>query len=303
MLRHWDRSSRPNFLSLTHSQYTDTGLTCQSTDPLTPGAWEGSHWSTIFLSHWYDSTWKKICCTSRNGTQVCHSRGRRIYHLANEAVYTTGRYEAPGWFKGKCCISILISQQYASKEIMVPRQMTTLDWWLRRPPWERQIHGSIPACTVGIFGGRVIPVTLKLAFKWLPWQALGIIGLALWLVGPMSIYSDWVRLKVWSATSVSVWQYVKNCLNRSVPEIHKHVGGTFSNQTRTNKHPRPILPYVHISQDYASNEIFPGYLVLRQIVPNHPYFTGVCGQGNNNPKIRQTCGPTLHLLWYPEWCR
>ena len=27
------------------SQYTDTGLTSPSADPITPGAWQGSHWS------------------------------------------------------------------------------------------------------------------------------------------------------------------------------------------------------------------------------------------------------------------
>ena len=44
---------------LTQSQYTDTGPTSPSTDPITSGAWQGSHWSTNFLSHWYDSTPKK----------------------------------------------------------------------------------------------------------------------------------------------------------------------------------------------------------------------------------------------------
>ena len=32
--------------NLTQSQYTDTGLTRPSTDPATPGVWQGSHWST-----------------------------------------------------------------------------------------------------------------------------------------------------------------------------------------------------------------------------------------------------------------
>ena len=36
---------------LTQSQYTDTGPTSPSADPITPGAWQGSHW--------YDSTPKK----------------------------------------------------------------------------------------------------------------------------------------------------------------------------------------------------------------------------------------------------
>ena len=33
---------------LTQSRYTDTGPTSPSTDPITPGAWQGSHWSANF---------------------------------------------------------------------------------------------------------------------------------------------------------------------------------------------------------------------------------------------------------------
>ena len=33
---------------LTQSQYTDTGPTSSSADPITPGAWQGSHWSANF---------------------------------------------------------------------------------------------------------------------------------------------------------------------------------------------------------------------------------------------------------------
>ena len=33
---------------LTKSQYTDTGPTSPSTDPITSGAWQGSHWSANF---------------------------------------------------------------------------------------------------------------------------------------------------------------------------------------------------------------------------------------------------------------
>ena len=33
---------------LTQSQYTDTGPTSPSTDPITPSAWQGSHWSVNF---------------------------------------------------------------------------------------------------------------------------------------------------------------------------------------------------------------------------------------------------------------
>ena len=44
---------------LTQSQCTDPGPTSPRADPITPGAWQGSHWSANFLSHWYDSTPKK----------------------------------------------------------------------------------------------------------------------------------------------------------------------------------------------------------------------------------------------------
>ena len=43
---------------LTQSQYIDTGSTSPSTDSITPGSWQGSHWSTNFKSL-YDSTPKK----------------------------------------------------------------------------------------------------------------------------------------------------------------------------------------------------------------------------------------------------
>ena len=33
---------------LTQSQYTDTGSTSPSADPIMPGAWQGSHWSANF---------------------------------------------------------------------------------------------------------------------------------------------------------------------------------------------------------------------------------------------------------------
>ena len=60
----------------------------------------------------------------------------------------------------------------------------------------------------GLFQGPVIPVTLKLTLQQLPCQASGIIGSVLGLVSPVSVYCDWVRRKVGSATSISVWQHV-----------------------------------------------------------------------------------------------
>ena len=45
----------------------------------------------------------------------------------------------------------------------------------------------------GFFPGRVIPVTSKLVLQWLPCQAPGDIGSVLGLVGPVSVYCEWVR--------------------------------------------------------------------------------------------------------------
>ena len=51
-------------------------------------------------------------------------------------------------------------------------------------------------------------MTSKLALQWLSCQAPGGIGSVLGLVGLVSVYCDWVRWKVGSATSISVWQQV-----------------------------------------------------------------------------------------------
>ena len=59
------------------------------------------------------------------------------------------------------------------------------------------------------FRGRVTPVTEQLALQWLSCQAPGVIGSVLGLVGPVSVYCDWVRWIVGSAASISVWQDVK----------------------------------------------------------------------------------------------
>ena len=49
----------------------------------------------------------------------------------------------------------------------------------------------------------------KLVLQWIPYQAPDVIGSALGMVGPMSVYCDWVRQQVRSATPVSWWQHVQ----------------------------------------------------------------------------------------------
>ena len=51
-------------------------------------------------------------------------------------------------------------------------------------------------------------MTPKLALQWLPCQAPGAVGSVVGLVGPVRVYCDWVRWKVGSATSISVWEHL-----------------------------------------------------------------------------------------------
>ena len=86
-------------------------------------------------------------------------------------------------------------------------QTASLALWLRRPPRERKIPGSNPACD-GIFSGSSHTSDLKTGTP-VTCQAPDVIGSVLGLVGPVSVYCDWVRWKVWPATSISMWQHVK----------------------------------------------------------------------------------------------
>ena len=46
---------------LTQSRYTDTGPASPSADPITPGAWQGSHWSANFQVTGMTRPRKKSC--------------------------------------------------------------------------------------------------------------------------------------------------------------------------------------------------------------------------------------------------
>ena len=89
--------------------------------------------------------------------------------------------------------------------------------YLRQPRWPggKGVHLEsgrsrvrIPLA-LGFFRGRVIPGITKKALQWLPCPTPGVIGSVLGLVGPVSVYCDWVRWKLWSATSISMWQICK----------------------------------------------------------------------------------------------
>ena len=76
------------------SQCTDTGPTSPSADPITPGAWQGSHWSANFLVTGMTRPRKKSGASGIRTRDLLLSR-RTPYHKANEAVEHAGKGKRP----------------------------------------------------------------------------------------------------------------------------------------------------------------------------------------------------------------
>ena len=61
---HTETEAADQTFYLTQSQYTHTGPTSPITDPIMPGAWQGSHCSAHFkVTAWFDSTRKNPCAS------------------------------------------------------------------------------------------------------------------------------------------------------------------------------------------------------------------------------------------------
>ena len=100
---------------LTQSQYTDTGPTSPSTDPIAPGAWQGSHWSASFEVTGMTRP-RKIPGASGIGKNlgasgfepgIFRSRGGLLNHWANEAVKRERRPTRDGQTWGQTLLSQL----------------------------------------------------------------------------------------------------------------------------------------------------------------------------------------------------
>ena len=83
---HTEAEAADQTFYLTQSRYTDTGPTSPSTDPVTPGAQQGSHWSGNFKVTNMARPRKNPVTWIR--TPTLRSRGRRLNHKANEAGYS-----------------------------------------------------------------------------------------------------------------------------------------------------------------------------------------------------------------------
>ena len=133
---------------LTQSQYTDTGPTSPSTDPITPGAWQGSHWYQC-LSHWYDSTPKK--------SRLKRDSNPGPSALEADALTTrpTRRLnDSQSGLDGRCLFDCQATGGTA------PCVTVSLTLWLRRQR-ERKIRGSNPTCA-GIVCGSSHTSDLKI---------------------------------------------------------------------------------------------------------------------------------------------
>ena len=65
-------------LYLTQSQYTGTGPTSPSSDPITPGAWQGNHWSAKFEVAGMTRPGKISTAQARIEPRIFRSRGGRL---------------------------------------------------------------------------------------------------------------------------------------------------------------------------------------------------------------------------------
>ena len=75
MRSHTETNVADQTFYLTQSQYTDTGPTSPSVDPITPGAWQGSRWSANFEITGMTRPGKIPTEKAGNGPRVCRSRG------------------------------------------------------------------------------------------------------------------------------------------------------------------------------------------------------------------------------------
>ena len=99
---------------------------------------------------------------------------------------------------GKSVPALTLYHQSTGRVVTgVPSLKSQVGLSLKTPHWprERKIPGSNPACA-WIFSGSNHTSDFKLALQWLPCQTPGVIGSALGLVSPVSVYCDWVRWKV-----------------------------------------------------------------------------------------------------------
>ena len=107
----------------TQSQYTDTGSIIPSTDPITPGVWQGSHWSASF----------EVTCKTRprknlgasGGQSKTHHTARVIHYINTKVLRPTVHWQQNTLFK------VVVNFQYGCCLSNIP---TTYRIYLRDGP-------------------------------------------------------------------------------------------------------------------------------------------------------------------------
>ena len=82
---HTETEAADQTFYLIQSQYTDAGPTSPSTDPVMPGAWQGSHWSAKFEVTGMTRP-RKIPSQMGFEHRIFCPQGGCLNHLANKAV-------------------------------------------------------------------------------------------------------------------------------------------------------------------------------------------------------------------------
>ena len=80
MCRHTEIEVADQTFYLNQSRYTDSGPTSLSADPITPGAWQGSHWRANVLVTGMTRPGKKIPSQAGFEPRIFRFRGGRLNH-------------------------------------------------------------------------------------------------------------------------------------------------------------------------------------------------------------------------------
>ena len=127
---------------LTQSQYTDTGPTSPSADPITPGAWQGSHWSANFQVTGMTRPRRKPDSSNGSSALEADALTTRPARRSSVGIYFPVPPRLTGW-------RLVCVTSGPSGAAWVPTE--TPPRWPRWPR-QRKISGSNPACA-GIFSG------------------------------------------------------------------------------------------------------------------------------------------------------
>ena len=175
----------------TRSRYSDTGPTSPSTDPITPGAWQASHRNANFNVTGMTRPrgksrrkWDSNPGSSALEADALTTRPTRWPAVDKTAI--TWRDELTG-----CLIPVLMQSGRCEYEMMQSCHGASLSMAEDLTPCPGHRSWRYWVNTRGSRSGVIL---LRLGDS---------------KFDPVSVYCDWVRWKVWPATSTSVWQHAQ----------------------------------------------------------------------------------------------